>query len=534
MNAPESPRGHKHSSAKRSRKSRPHSAVVTPEENVDSYEPISIERSSSFKMSEKREDRRTSYKGKGKETDHKAENRTPRDVDKKKSDKERTKEEICTSRRKKTGCDEDTKSDSGTNEDGEGRGKKIERETKKRHEGTRGEKKKRMSVQMELPPMNTIEEDVVIHSDVQWIPRTFEEIPPTVLTSALKFIPKAQIESNLNVFFHVAWFTQSKEFPPNFMVYTRTKPLQPYCLPHQFDQAKRLIEIPPEKLKKLYKNIDFVNRGGFGRVFSGRDTKTKIMYAIKKLPHETLEEEEANLSEIFFLSECKHPNIVESFHFFLSNEKSKKDMKELWVIMEFMKGGTLGEAAVATDLCDDHIAFVAGEIAKGLSYLHQRNFVHRDVKSANVMMSITGQIKLIDLGLCCELETGPRTKMLGSPYWIPPEMILGLPHSFTADTWSLAVCILELYLKEPPLYKTGSLACMFTVATSGLIQCIPSHCTPQARDFLEKSLVIDASKRTTCTELMEHPWTNRPNINAGIEVVLSHTFLTKNLVLAGI
>eukprot|EP01126_Amoeba_proteus_P060859 TRINITY_DN80_c0_g7_i2.p1 TRINITY_DN80_c0_g7~~TRINITY_DN80_c0_g7_i2.p1 ORF type:complete len:426 (+),score=106.82 TRINITY_DN80_c0_g7_i2:100-1377(+) len=373
----------KHNPVKRSRKSRPSSDAVPSSSDIVPSSPaqeliISSELGTDgFPTREKREEkplgRSQGGSTKGKETDH----LSPREIDRRKSLIERlsgSREEKGTNRRKKE-CGSGEKKLEEINE-GEGK-KNKEREVKQHHDQNQNETKNTCIT--ESPAIVPIE-DVKIPSDIQWIPRTFDEIPTTVLSSALEFIPKEKIENNLQIFFHVAWFTYSKEFPPNFQVYTRTKPLEPYCLPHQFDLATQLIAIPPEKLKKMYKNMDFENKGGFGKVFSCRDTRTKIRYAIKKLPHETLEEEEANLSEIFFLYECKHPNIVEAFHFFLSNE-SKKEGKELWVVMEFMQGGTLGEAAVATDLCDDHIAFVAGEMAKGLSYLHKRNFVHRDVKS---------------------------------------------------------------------------------------------------------------------------------------------------------
>jgi len=110
----------------------------------------------------------------------------------------------------------------------------------------------------------------------------------------------------------------------------------------------------------------------------------------------------------------------------------------------------LSEAVKVHQFSERHIAYVSREILKALTYLHSRNFVHRDLKSGNVMMSIEGHIKLIDFGLCCDVTEGPRLQMLGSPYWIPPEMIRKKPHSCPADIWSFAVCVLEMYLKEPP------------------------------------------------------------------------------------
>lgn len=75
-------------------------------------------------------------------------------------------------------------------------------------------------------------------------------------------------------------------------------------------------------------------------------------------------------------------------------KKGKSRIPELWIIMEFMEGGTLSQAAKAYKFGEEHVAFVARETLKGLQYLHEKNWAHRDLKSHNIMMSIEGEIKL--------------------------------------------------------------------------------------------------------------------------------------------
>eukprot|EP01123_Difflugia_compressa_P001529 TRINITY_DN11822_c0_g1_i1.p1 TRINITY_DN11822_c0_g1~~TRINITY_DN11822_c0_g1_i1.p1 ORF type:complete len:148 (-),score=16.84 TRINITY_DN11822_c0_g1_i1:33-476(-) len=143
-------------------------------------------------------------------------------------------------------------------------------------------------------------------------------------------------------------------------------------------------------------------------------------------------------------------------------------------------------------------------------------------------MDITGKIKIIDFGLCADLESGLKDNMVGSAFWVPPEMIRGIPHGLPADIWSFAVCILELYLQNPPHYKS-TLKCMYSACTIGLTSEIPHEATSEARDFLKKCLIQDPRKRATCHQLLEHQWVNQHGLDKGITDILKTIFLSNSL-----
>jgi len=224
---------------------------------------------------------------------------------------------------------------------------------------------------------------------------------------------------------------------------------------------------------------------------------------------------------------CDHPNVIKyynTWHF----KDEKKNIEEAWIITEFLQGGTLAQAAKSHKFQDHHIAFIAKEMLQGIHYLHARKWAHRDIKSSNIMMDITGKIKLIDFGLCADLSEGPVRKMLGSPFWIPPEMILKIPHSLSCDLWSFAVCVLELFTGSPP-HSQSSVKCMFYAATVGLVDQIPNRSTSSARDFLTKCLEIDHTKRATAEELLKHPWVNQKNLDVGISDIFRSIFINNQL-----
>jgi len=309
-----------------------------------------------------------------------------------------------------------------------------------------------------------------------------------------------------------------KSFPDNDLI--RSAKTRPYAPDSLLKKSRSMINKNTPIKKYLKSKESPAGKGGFGSVVIMK-TRDKEKIAVKKIPHKSRREKDHNYYEIGFLSNCLHPNIVRYIDSFLVED-------DIWIIMEYMEGGTLSEAAKAHTYTDKHIAYVAREVITAISFLHSLSYVHRDLKSSNVMMSIKGDIKLIDFGLCADFSEGPVVKILGSPFWIPPEMILDQPHSYPADIWSFGVSLLELYLRNPP-YIESSLKCMFYTATEGLKGLIPDSATEDARDFLEKCLEFDQTERATAEQLIEHPWITRDGLKDGISEILHKVFLSHNL-----
>jgi len=134
--------------------------------------------------------------------------------------------------------------------------------------------------------------------------------------------------------------------------------------------------------------------------------------------------------------------------------------------MEFMEGGTLTESCKKHNFEEDEIAYVSKHMLLALIFMHKNSITHRDLKSANVMMTIEGDIKLIDLGLCAILEGGYKVGMVGSPFWMAPEMIRREPYDNKIDIWSFAICLLELANRHPP-NDSNIIRAMFTTAVEG-------------------------------------------------------------------
>jgi len=336
------------------------------------------------------------------------------------------------------------------------------------------------------------------------------------------------MDLDMSILWSVSQFCLRKYFPKKKQVEDERKP---YANPLFLEATKCLIEIPEhtKSMSKILKSFEFESKGGFGRVYKAKykQNKTSSVVAVKKLSHNYSYEREHNITEVGFLTACRHSNVAN--HITTYRVIQPDESEELWIVMEHIEGGTLSEMIKHQVLYDKQVAWVAREILKALSFLHSFNFAHRDLKSSNIMISMKAQVKLVDFGLCADFSDGPRREMLGSPFWMPPEMILNKPHSVQVDIWSLGVILLECFFGSPP-YNVSPLLCMYKVATEGLLPVVSQLKEgSEARDFITRCLQMNPDYRETCTELLEHSWLHPSKMDIGIKVLLRQIFVHKGV-----
>jgi serine/threonine protein kinase len=272
--------------------------------------------------------------------------------------------------------------------------------------------------------------------------------------------------------------------------------------------------------KDIYKIIKEEGKGGFGHVFKGiKKGDENFKVAIKILSHKTEREKRNNFVEIAFMKFCKHPNIVKYIESYLLND-------QLWYIMEFLEGGTLDYVIKSYNFNELQIAYITKEILEALKYLHSENLIHRDLKSSNIMITIKGEIKIIDFGLCIDMSDGVKSSMVGSPYWMAPEMIKRQPYDFKVDIWSMGICLLELANGSPPYYKCPIKA-MFTVATEGIKEPLNKSkvWSDSFHKFVLQCLEIDPIKRSSAEELLQHDFLKKYETIKGMQKILSEIFI---------
>jgi len=180
--------------------------------------------------------------------------------------------------------------------------------------------------------------------------------------------------------------------------------------------------------------------------------------------------------------------------------------------MEYMDGGCLTEILEQFDqmqMQERHIARVCLETLKGLIYIHSLHRIHRDIKSDNILMSLNGEIKLADFGYAAQLtkQKQKRNTIVGTPYWMAPELIRGQSYDTKVDVWSLGIMAMEMAEGEPPYMEFPPLRALFLITTKGIPALKDARkWTTLFRDFVGKCLEKEADNRIDSVELLKHPF----------------------------
>ena len=139
--------------------------------------------------------------------------------------------------------------------------------------------------------------------------------------------------------------------------------------------------------REIYRGFTKIGQGASGGVFTGHERGSNRLVAIKQMNLEQQPKKDLIINEILVMKESVHPNIVNFIDSYLCGG-------ELWVIMEFMEGGSLTDVVTFNIMSEGQIAAVCRETLLGLQHLHSKGVIHRDIKSDNILLSLDGSIKL--------------------------------------------------------------------------------------------------------------------------------------------
>ena len=251
----------------------------------------------------------------------------------------------------------------------------------------------------------------------------------------------------------------------------------------------------------LFTDLIKCGEGSSGKVYSGIYKPTGQKVAIKLINVDS--SNEASLrNEVHIMATLQHPCIVGFIGAWMNKNL-------LWVAMEFMDGGSLTDMIAVCKMTEPQIAAVCKQCLKGLAEIHNRNRIHRDIKSDNILISMTGEVKLADFGYAAQLtETNAsRTSVVGTPYWMAPELIRSMNYTTSVDIWSLGILAIEMAEGEPPYIEYPPLRALFLIATQGTPALKEADKWSRTfKDFLARCLDVDFTLRATAEELLEHPF----------------------------
>ena len=259
--------------------------------------------------------------------------------------------------------------------------------------------------------------------------------------------------------------------------------------------------------------INLLGQGSFGDVWKAQHKETEAIVAVKIIANSSssASEEENIKGEIDILSKCDSPYIVGYCECFIKPPTNKPG--EMWIVMEFCEGGSMSdllEANAGYLLPEECIRVVCASIVLGLEYLHGvANVCHRDVKCGNVLLTADGHVKLADFGVSANLTNtlNKRKTVVGSPYWMAPEVIRESHYDGRADVWSLGITAIEMAEGAPPHANLHPLRAIFVIPTKPAPTLAdPDNWSPHMLDFVRCCCQKEPSQRHDSALLSSHPF----------------------------
>ncbi|CAB4253552.1 similar to Saccharomyces cerevisiae YOL113W SKM1 Member of the PAK family of serine/threonine protein kinases with similarity to Ste20p and Cla4p [Maudiozyma barnettii] len=265
--------------------------------------------------------------------------------------------------------------------------------------------------------------------------------------------------------------------------------------------------------ERVYLPPNINNR--LSRYQNGDPTNVSIgdKVAIKQMILSKQPRKELIVNEILVMKDSRHKNIVNFLEAYLKTED------DLWVVMEYMEGGSLTDiiencqanTTSHSPLMEPQIAYIVRETCQGLKFLHDKHIIHRDIKSDNVLMDTQARVKITDFGFCAKLtdKRSKRATMVGTPYWMAPEVVKQREYDEKVDVWSLGIMTIEMLEGEPPYLNEDPLKALYLIATNGTPKLkYPETLSLDIKRFLSVCLCVDVRYRASTEELLHHNFFN--------------------------
>ncbi|XP_073294859.1 serine/threonine-protein kinase STY46-like isoform X3 [Primulina huaijiensis] len=239
--------------------------------------------------------------------------------------------------------------------------------------------------------------------------------------------------------------------------------------------------------------------GSNGDLFKGVFHSQDV--AIKVLRTECLNEDIQRefTQEVFILRKARHKNVVQFI-----GACTRPPI--LCIVIEFMPGGSVYDFLHKQKGVFKLPALlkVAIEVSTGMTYLHQNNIIHRDLKAANLLMDENEAVKIADFGIArVQHQSGIMTAETGTYRWMAPEVIEHKPYSHKADVFSFGVVLWELLTGKLPYANMTPLQAAVCVVQQGLRPAIPRNTHPLLVELLEKCWQQEPSLRPEFSEITD-------------------------------
>ncbi|XP_072505926.1 serine/threonine-protein kinase Nek4 isoform X4 [Notamacropus eugenii] len=265
-----------------------------------------------------------------------------------------------------------------------------------------------------------------------------------------------------------------------------------------------------------------VGKGSYGEVTLVRHRQDGKQYVIKKLNlrNASSRERKAAEQEAQLLSQLKHPNIV------TYRESWEGGDGLLYIVMGFCEGGDLYRKLKERKgklLPENQVVEWFVQIAMALQYLHEKHILHRDLKTQNVFLTRTNIIKVGDLGIARVLENqyDMASTLIGTPYYMSPELFSNKPYNYKSDVWALGCCVYEMATLKHAFNARDMNSLVYRII-EGKLPPMPKDYSPQLAELIRTMLCKKPEERPSVRSILRQPYIRR-HISLFLEVTKART-----------
>ncbi|KAM4612928.1 serine/threonine-protein kinase 4-like [Polymixia lowei] len=289
---------------------------------------------------------------------------------------------------------------------------------------------------------------------------------------------------------------------------------------HPRRQFKKLSEDSlTRQPEEVFDVLEKLGEGSYGSVFKAHYKETGEIVAIKQVPVESDLQE--IIKEISIMQQCNSPHVVRYYGSYFKNS-------DLWIVMEYCGAGSVSDIIRLRNktLTEEEIAAIVQATLKGLEYLHFMRKIHRDIKAGNILLNGEGQAKLADFGVAGQLTDtmAKRNTVIGTPFWMAPEVIQEIGYNCVADIWSLGITAIEMAEGKPPYADIHPMRAIFMIPTNPPPKFRnPDLWSQSFQDFVGQCLVKNPENRATATQLLQHPFIRSVKSSSILRALITDT-----------
>lgn len=263
-----------------------------------------------------------------------------------------------------------------------------------------------------------------------------------------------------------------------------------------------------------------IGQGSFGNVYLGLNGLTGELMAIKQVDLPSNETEQSKRimvnalkQEISLLKELTHDHIV---RYLGSNE----DSSNMYIFLEYIPGGSVSSMLKMYGPFEEElIRNFTKQVLIGLTYLHGKGIIHRDIKGGNILVDNNGNVKIGDFGISKKTtqeeeeklneeskNSNKRSSLQGSVFWMAPEVVKQVAYTSKADVWSVGCLVIEMYTGKHPYPGLSPMQALFQIGTGRAQPAVPERANKEdtgSEEFFEKVFTKDYTLRSSAHQLLE-------------------------------